>query len=718
MDIQINRRKFLKDSGLTSAGLVIGFCLPQRSWLQAYAESVVKGPDLEVPNAFVKIAPDNTVTLIINKLEMGQGIFTSMAQLIAEELEVDWKLVRAEAAPVNVVYNHTFFPMQMTGGSTALTSTWMQYRRIGAMAREMLVTAAAQMWGVLPSECRAEFGQVLHLATNRKVQYGEIAIAASRLPKPDKIELKPPQKFKVIGKSMQRLDAFAKSTGQAIYGLDVRRPGMLYAVIARPPVFGATLESVDATDAKKIRGVQRVVELKNKVAVLATNTWVARQGRDALKLKWKTDPSDRISTDQLFDSYRKLADQKGILAKVTGNAEEKLKKAKHKILAEFEFPYLAHATMEPMNCTIDYDGKKCEMWAGHQMPTSDRFAAAQVLGLSPDKVSVHTVFAGGSFGRRANKNCDYVVEAAELAKIVKKPLQVVWTREDDMKGGYYRPLYVHKVESGVDKNGSVSGWKHTIVGQSVVANSPFEPMMVKNGVDVTTVEGVIEPHYHLPDFELSVHTTQQKVPTLWWRSVGSTHTAFVVETMIDELAHVAKTDPMAFKKTLLKNSPRHIAVIEKLEPFWHKGPGKGRAFGFALHQSFNSVVGHIAEVSIIDGKVRVHKVVSAVHCGTVVNPDSARMQIESSVAMGLSMMLYNHVPIQNGEVSISNFHDYPVVRMNEMPKVVVHFVKSDSPPTGLGEPGLPPLAPAIANAIFVLKGKRIRKLPLSGQILA
>jgi isoquinoline 1-oxidoreductase beta subunit len=718
-DLDLHRREFLKGSLAASAGLVIGFYVPMGSRLGAFAAGSAAKVDLEMPNAFIRIAPDNTITVIINKLEMGQGVFTSMAQLIAEELECDWKSIRSESAPVDPVYNHTFFPMQMTSGSTALFSTWNQYRRVGAMAREMLITVAAQDWLVERTTCHAEMGFVVHGPSGRKAAYGDLAQRASQLPKPANVVLKSAKDYKIIGRSVGRVDAAEKSSGRAIYGLDVRLPGMLYAVIARPPVFGAQLKSVDADPARKISGVLDVVRMKNSVAVLAKNTWVARQGRDALKLNWDISPADKVSTPQIFADYKKLAQEPGLVVRQDGDVDAALKTAKHKILAaEYEFPYLAHATMEPMNCTIQYDGKSCEMWAGHQMPTMDRAAAAAVLGLPPEKVAVHTTFAGGSFGRRANKNSDYVIEAAELVKIVKKPLKIVWTREDDMRGGYYRPLYVHRVETGVNAQGLPVGWKHSIVGQSIMANSPLE-MMIKNGVDGTLVEGVSDSPYAMQGFSLQLHTTKSKIPSLWWRSVGHTHTAFVMESTIDELAHLVNKDSLEYRKSLLKKSPRHLAVLDLLEKHGglHHPVQKNAAQGLAIHESFGTVVGHVSHVSVHGDEIQVHKIVSAVHCGTVVNPDSARMQVEGAIAMGLSALLYGQIEVADGQIRQSNFVDYPVLRLKDMPKVEVHFVKTDDPPTGLGEPGLPPVGPAVANAIFKITGHRIRKLPLAGQKL-
>ena len=717
MNKELNRREFLKTSVSTSAGLVIGFCVPGGknllpSGLGELAAAQPAPVDLNQPNAFIKISPDGKITLIINKLEMGQGVYTSMAQLIAEELECDWKSIESESAPVAAVYNHTFFPMQMTGGSTALNSTWMQYRKVGAMARQMLEAAAAQEWQTDAKDCHAKHGYV-YGPQGKKLSFGELAVKAAALPVPKDVKLKAAHDFKIIGRSVGRVDSAAKSRGAAIYGLDVRQPGMLYAVLSRAPIVGSKLKEANKSEAKKIRGVVDVIALDQAVAVLATNTWAACKGRDQLQAAWEVPADKRVSTDKIFEDYKALAQKPGVQVK-KADAAQGLEHAKTRFVAEYEFPYLAHACMEPMNCTINYDGKTCEMWGGFQMPTADRTAVAAVLGLDPEKVQVHTTFAGGSFGRRASKTSDYAVEAALLAKKVKKPLKVVWTREDDMRGGSYRPQYVHRVEAGVDAKGYIAGWKHSIVGQSVVGHSAFEKMMVHNGVDPTVVEGVSDSPYAIDSFSVDLHLTDGPISTLWWRSVGHTHTAFVMETAIDELAHMAKQDPFTFRKPLLKKAPRHLAVLELLEKHGgtHKPLPKGHAWGLALHESFKSVVGHVAHISLEGSQVKVHKVVSAVHCGTVVNPDSARMQVEGAVAMGLSALFYGQISVKDGVVQQGNFSDYPVLRMPEMPKMEVHFVKSSDAPTGLGEPGLPPIAPAVANALFRLTKKRVYKLPL------
>ena len=541
-------------------------------------------------------------------------------------------------------------------------------------------------------------------------------MAATEAP-PQDLKLKGTKDFKVIGQSAPRVDAIDKTTGKAIYGLDVKIPGMLYACIARAP-FGAKLKSFKEADAKAISGVTQVVRFGDSVAVVASNTFAAKKGREALAADYDMTASEKISSPIIMQNYKELAKTKGTDVKKTGDADAAHSKAKSFIDAEFEFPYLAHACMEPMNCTIDYDGKSARLWSGHQMPTMDRMVAAKILELKPEQVEIKTTYAGGSFGRRGSKSADYVAEAAQLAKILKKPVKVVWLREDDMKGGYYRPMYYHRAKIGFDEKNNLSGWKHTIVGQSIMQNSPFAAM-VKNGVDNTVVEGVSNLPYPVKDFAVDLHMPNHEVTTLWWRSVGHTHTAYVVETLIDEIAFKMKKDPFKMRKEMLKDSPRHMAVLELLEKKsgWGKTkPKKGHAFGVAIHESFNSVVGHVVEVALEGNEVLIKRVVSAVHCGYVVNPQGAKTQVEGAIVYGLSACLKGEITLEKGRVVQNNFNDYPVLRMSQMPKVEVHFVETDSAPTGLGEPGLPPIAPAVANAIFKLNGRRLRKLPFKKEL--
>jgi len=708
----VSRRSFLQASLAASGALVFAFHLPAvGGGRRAFAADAPKSGGKYPPMGFIRVEPDGTTVFQINKLEMGQGVNTSMAQIIAEEMDADWSKVRSESAPVDPIFNHTGFGTQMTGGSSALKSSYDQHRQIGAQARAMFVTAAANKWGVPAGSLRTENGTVI--GEKGTLTYAELAPDVAKLDPPAKVELKDSTRFKLIGKPVARVDARDKVTGKAQYGLDVQVPGMLYCVVARPPVFGAKVKSVKDAAARVVKGVKSVVQLPDRVAVLGETTFAARQGRDALEVEWDTTGAERVSSETILGAYREVAKRPAAVAENKGSVDGELERAKKVIEAEYVFPYLAHACMEPMNCTVAFDGSKAEIWSGHQMPTIDRDTAALTLGVDKEKVQVHTTYAGGSFGRRANKNCDYVREACLIAKQVKQPIKVTWTREDDTRGGYYRPFTLHAVKIGLDEQGLPHAWDHRIVGQSVVGDSFFEQMMVKNGVDPTCVEGVAHSHYAVPHRRVTLALQKQHVPVLWWRSVGHTHTAYAMETLIDEIATQAKKDPLQLRLDLLKSSPRHVAVLKLLKKVspWGKPAPKGRAYGLAIQESFDTVVGQVAEVSLVDGQPRVHRVWAAVHCGRVVNPEGARAQVEGGILFGLSAALYGKVPIANGAPTVSNFHDYPVVRMSEAPEIKTFFVDSKDNPTGLGEPGVPPIAPAVANAVFRLTKKRVRALP-------
>lgn len=709
---EIDRRSFLGSSLTFTGGLLVSFYLPFKIGKAFAADAPAAAAAPLAPNAFIHIAPDNSITMVINKLEMGQGVNTSLAQLIAEELECDWASIKSVSAPVDAVYNHPVFQMQMTGGSTALASSWDQHRKLGAGMREMLKTAAAKRWGVSTSQIKAEKGFMIH--GTKKLSYGELSEEAGKLPFPEKITLKKPGEYKIIGKSMKRVDAAAKSNGKAEFGMDVRIPGMLYVMVARPPIAGASLKSAQEAKAKAVKGVVDVVRFAGKVAVLATNTHSAKVGREALAAEWDIPAALQINNESLMASLRTNLG-KGAKSKDAGDVDAQLAKATKLIEAEYEFPYLAHAAMEPMNCTINFDGKTADLWSGHQMPTVDRNTAAKILGITPEKVNLNTTYAGGSFGRRASKTSDYVVEAAELAKVVKKPIKIVWTREDDMRGGSYRPINIHRVKIGLNDKKQLLAWDHQLAGQSIMGGSFFEAMMPKTPTESAMVEGVEDTLYEMPAFRFTAAKVESPITSLWWRSVGHTHTAYVMETAIDELAEAMGQDPLALRRKMLKKSPRHLAVLDVLQKqtgWGRKKAPKGRAWGLAIHESFGSVVGHVAEVSVVDGLPKVHRIWSAVHCGQVVNPEGARTQVEGAIAFGLSA-LHQEIKIEGGRVVSGNFVDYPVLRIQDMPKVEVAFAPSQEAPTGLGEPGLPPVAPAVANAFYQLTSKRVRKLPFT-----
>jgi isoquinoline 1-oxidoreductase beta subunit len=714
-----SRRKFLKDSALMMSGLVIGFYLPMRSG-RAFAADEPPKP-VYPPNAFIRIAADDSITIVVNKSEMGQGVYTSLPMLIAEELEADWSHISVESAPVAAVYNHTGFGMQMTGGSSSIPSSWEQLRRVGASARILLIRAAAQQWGVPESECHVENSQVIHAKSGRKSSYGALADAAALLPLPENVELKLPKDFKLIGKSIKRLDTPAKINGSAQFGLDVYLPGMLTVLIARSPVFGGKVKHFDATEARKLPGVQGIYQVPTGIAVAATGFWPAKTARDLLEIEWDEGQGAALSTPKMRAEYLDLAKQPGAVARMDGDTAQGFKEAHKSISAEYEVPYLAHAAMEPLNVVVDLKPDHCTIWTGTQAQTMDRASAATTAGLKPEQVEIHTTFLGGGFGRRANPRSDFVIEAVQVAKVIGKPVKVVWTREDDMRGGYYRPMWADHIEAGIAKDGKPLAWKHTIVGQSIVADTPFEAFLTKNGIDVTSVEGAATLPYMIPNLQVELHSPKNAVPVQWWRSVGHSHTAFVVETTIDELAHLARKDPIAYRLAILPAASRYRGVLQlaaKKAGWGKKKLSANHAYGVAVHRSFESYVAEIAEVSLENGKIRVHRVVAAVDCGMVINPDGVRQQIEGAIVYGLSAALHGAITLENGRVMQSNFHDYIPLHFSEMPHVEVHIVESSEPPSGIGEPGTPPIAPAVANAVFTLTGKRLRRMPFDQETLA
>jgi isoquinoline 1-oxidoreductase beta subunit len=708
----LSRRDFLKSSG----ALVLGVALPVPGPAQPRGASFA-------PNAFVRIGADNTVTVIVKHLEMGQGTYTGLPTLVAEELDADWSQIRAEGAPADAQrYNNLLWgPAQGTGGSTALANSYEQLRKAGATARAMLVAAAAAKWEVPVSEIRVQKGVVY--SKTHKASFGELAAEAAKQPVPADPPLKDPKRFVYIGRaSLPRTDARAKSNGTARFTQDVKLPGMLTAVVLHPPRFGAKLASFDAAKAKAVKGVVDAVAFStpvtNGVAVLAKDYWTAKKGRDALTAQWDESGAFKLGSDEILAEYRKLAATPGTVARKVGELERGFAAAARTLEAAYEFPYLAHASMEPMNCVVALSAGGCEIWNGEQFQTIDQAMVAQLLGMKPEQVKLNMLYAGGSFGRRANPLSDFVLEAAAIAKAAggRAPVKLVWGREDDMRAGFYRPIYYHALKAGLAADGQLVAWKHTIVGQSILTGTAFEPMLVKDGIDATSVEGASNLPYSIPNMLVELHSPRIGVPVQWWRSVGSTHTAFATECFLDELARAAGKDPLAFRLALLDKHPRHKAVLELAaqKAGWGKPAPQGRSRGLAVHESFNTFVAQVAEVSKSkDGNVKVERVVCAVDCGVAVNPNIIAMQMESGIGYGLSAALMGRITLKEGVVEQSNFHDYPVLRMNEMPRVETHIVPSSEKPTGVGEPATPVIAPAVANALFARDGKPLRVLPLS-----
>jgi len=706
----MSRRQFIKTSALAGGGLLLACHLTGGS-----RDAAAATESAFAPNAFLRIGTDGSVTVIVNKSEMGQGVYTSLPMLLAEELCCDWQKVTFQASPVAAEYNHAQFgPLMVTGGSSSVRSEWERLSLAGAAAREMLIAAAAQEWQVLPSDCRAENG-IVHGPGGKKSAFGSLAASAAKLQVPQEPRLKAGAK-NLLGKPLHRLDSPAKINGTAIFGIDVVVPGMLTAVIIRPPVFGGKVKSFDAAKALVLPGVRQVVAVDAGVAVIADGFWQAEKGREQLQISWDEGEGANISTTAMKEEYARLAATPGLVARKEGDAAAVLAKASKRFETVYELPYLAHAPLEPLNCFVDLRSDSCLIRTGSQFQTVDRNAAARVAGLRPEQVTLETTFLGGGFGRRACPGSDFVIEAVQVAKAVGKPVKVIRTREDDLRAGYYRPMWYSGVTACLDDKGLPLAWQHRLVGQSIIAGTPFEEGMIKDGIDNTSVEGAADTPYNIPNLQVELHSPKNAVPVLWWRSVGHSHTAFVMESFLDELAAAAGKDPYQYRLTLLEKHPRHRKVLETAaaKAGWGKKLPKGRGRGIAVHESFGSYIAQVAEVSAdAKGQVKVHRVVCAIDCGRIVNPDTIKAQMESGITFGLSAALYGSITLKDGRVEQGNFHDYPLVAMAAMPKVEVHIIDSNEPPGGVGEPGVPPIAPAVANALFAATGARVRSLPLT-----
>jgi isoquinoline 1-oxidoreductase beta subunit len=710
------RRAFLKGAGAVGVtALTIAFDL---SFTPGRASAAPGAPGPFAPNAFVRIGSDGSVTIIAKHVEMGQGSYTGLATILADELDADWTQVRVQSAPADVkLYANLAFGMQGTGGSSGIANSWPQLRDAGAKARAMLVTAASNEWHVPVSEISVEKGIVYHRPSKRQAGFGSLVKSASALPVPASVQLKDPKDFTLIGTKCARVDVPAKCDGTAQFTLDVEMPGMLVALLLRPPLFGATVKSFDGSRAMSVPGVVKVVQVPGGVAVVARGFWAAKLGRDALQVEWDDSKAEKRSSSTIMDEYRRLAEQPAQSTRKEGDAAQAFQGAAHTVAASFEFPYLAHAPMEPCDAVVKLDANSCEIWYGAQFQTVDQANAARVAGLDPLKVSIHTLYAGGSFGRRANFYSDYIVEAVSIAKAYGAdgtPIKLQWTREDDIHGGLYRPMYFHKMEAALSADKKLVGWRHVIVGQSIMAGTPFG---APGKPDPTSVEGAATIAYSIPNISVDLATTKNGVPVLWWRVVGSSHTTFAVETFIDEVAHEAGVDPFTFRRQLLDKSPRLKGVLELAaeKAGWSSEPlPKGRGRGIAVAEAFNTFVAQVAEVTVDDlGAVKVDRVVCAVDCGTAVNPDIIAAQMEGGIGFGLSAALYGAITLKDGRVEQSNFNNYRVLRMSEMPKVEVHIVPSSEKPTGVGEPGVAPIGPAVANAIFAATGKRMHASPFN-----
>lgn len=710
----VSRRDFVRVSLMVGGGLMVSVygCGPNGEEPAVSAS----GAALE-PNAFVRIDGSGNVLVTSKHLEMGQGTYTGLATIIADELDADWSKVTVEGAGAdNKKYgNSTIGGLQGTGGSSAMANSWEQHRKAGATARAVLIAAAAKQWSVPSTDLTTEPGVVVHAATGRRAPYGSLVALAATMPVPADVPLKDAKAFRYIGKeraTTPRVDARQKSNGTAQYTQDVMLPGMLTALVAHAPRFGATVKSFDASRAKAVAGVVDVVQIPTGVAVVAQHFWAAKLGRDALSVEWDETSANTLGAAEIMAQFRDAARKPGIGIRNDGNAEEALAGAAKTVEATYEFPYLAHASMEPLNCVVDLQKDHATVWNANQFPTVDQEAVAKVFGLKPAQVTMNTLFSGGSFGRRANPKSDYVVEAATIAKAIngRAPVKMVWTREDDTAAGYFRPAMLHVMKGGLDAAGTPVAWWQRAVGQSMMAGTAFES---PDGKDSSSYEGASDHPYEIANVFLDAVYPKIGVPVQWWRSVGHTHTAFAVEVFIDEMAHAAGKDPLEFRRSLLTKDPRRLAVLNLAaeKAAWGTPLPVGHARGIAVHKSFDTYVAQVAEVSLVGGVPRVHKVTCAVDCGIVINPDIVRAQMEGSIAFGLGAALYGRIDLVGGRVVSDNFDKYRVLRHREMPMVDVHIVTSTEKPTGVGEPGTPPIAPAVANALLVLTGKPTRSLP-------
>ncbi len=710
----VSRRHFLKAVGATGATFTLGVHITGC----AKQETPPQDGSFE-PDAFIKVFPDNRIRIFIKHLDMGQGAFTGLSTVVADEMDAAWEQLQAEHAPADVSkYAHIGWGTQSTGGSAGLKDAYTQMRQAGATAKAMLLSAAAQKWQVDESELKCEQSEVIHPATSKRANYGELAALAATLPVPaaDNVPLKKPEAFIYIGKKVSRLDT-GKENGTAIYTQDIQLPNMLTAVVLHPPKFGAKLKDFDASKAKAIKGVVDVFAIPTGVAIVADNFWLAKTARDQVRIQWDESKANTLNTDKQMADYKAQAKTPGPVARNDGNAVQALKSANKVIEGEFEVPYLAHAAMEPMNCVALANSDGCQLWGGIQGQTGAQGTAAHILGIDPQQVKVNTLMAGGSFGRRVTFNNDYVAEAVRIAKQVKgRPVKLVWTREDDTQAGQYRPMYYHNIHATTDAQGNIDAWHHKVVGQSIFTGTPMENLVVKNGVDHASLEGATDMPYTTAHRRVELHSPPEQVPVSWWRSVGHTHTAFAKEVMIDKLAVASQQDPFAFRLKHLDPASREANVLrlaaEKAN--WSQKLPKGWGKGIAVHKSFDTYVAEVAEVSVDEqGGFKVERVVCVVDCGVPVNPNIIEAQMQGGIGFGLGPVINSQITFKQGKVEQSNFNDYQVARMKDMPQVEVHIVPSTEPPTGVGEPSTCVIAPAVVNALANATGRFYTRLPIT-----
>jgi len=713
-EMDLSRRRFMQAAAAAGGGLVLSFSVP---W--AVGRVAATGAEDFAPNAFIRIGSDGQIVLVMPYVEMGQGTYTSIPMLIAEELEVDLEQVRLEHAPpdAKLYGNPLLGGLQATGGSTAIRAAWKPMREAGATARTMLVAAAAMRWNVDPSTCHAERGAVLHPPTRRRVDYGRLATEAAHMPVPENVTLKRPEDFRLIGTPAKRLDTPAKVDGTAIYGIDARPRGVKIATLAQSPVFGGRVKSVDDAAARAVKGVRQIVRLDDAVAVVADHMGAARKGLDALIIEWDDGPHAKLNTDDIITELEKATLASGPVAQNIGDCDKALASAASRIQATYQVPFLAHATMEPMNCTVHVREEGCEIWVGTQVIGRAQEAAAKTTGLPADQVVVHNHLLGGGFGRRLE--IDGIVRAVQIAEQVEGPVKVVWTREEDIQHDMYRPYFFDRLSAGLDAQGMPVAWSHRFAGSSIIAR--FLPVAFNNGLDPDSTEGAINLVYALPNLHVEyLRVEPAGIPTAFWRSVGPSHNVFVTESFIDELAAAARQDPVAYRRALLDKSPRARAVLELAAKTagWGKPLPERVGRGVSLQSVFGTYMAQVAEVAVSkDGAVRVRRVVCAVDCGTVVNPDTVDAQVQGAIVFGITAALYDQITLKKGRVQQGNFDTYQMLRMNEAPDIEVHIVQSSEPPGGMGEPGTSAIIPAVANAVFAATGIRLRQLPINPDAL-
>lgn len=712
MNTSLTCREFLKKS-LATAGLTIAVSMTPSGYRLLKAEELRKDRSLFNPSVWIQITPDNITTIVVNKSEMGQGVSTSLPMIAADELEADWKQIRFIEAPAGARYIDPNWGMQLTGGSTSVRHMYEPLRKAGATAREMLMSAAAQTWGVPVSECEAFQGMVRHAKSGRSLTYGQLCEKASKLPIPQNPPLKKETQFRFIGTPMDRLDIPDKVNGSAIFGIDIFVPDMLYAAIAHPPAYGAKAMTYDKEAAEKLPGVFKVTPIDHGIAVSASTLEAAWKGREALQVKWDKGSQPDLGNETLEKSFIQHLSRQGVIALNQGNAKNALSKAAKKIGATYVLPYLAHVTMEPMDCTASVGLDQCDLWVPTQNQSGVLQLASKVTGLKPEQINVHTTYLGGGFGRRADLG--FVEEALQTSKATGKPVKIIWTREEDIQNDFYRPGNCCKIGGGIDGKGNLIAWSHKVVAPSVFEH--FAPQMMKNGIDPAAVEGIVDMEYEVPNLYVEYVKMDNPIPVGFWRSVGNSHNAFTKESFMDELAHAAKKDPLEFRLTHLKNHfpARRVLEMAAEKAGWKRSLKKGQAHGIAYHFSFGTRVAQVAELSVNkkDGTIRVYRVVCAVDCGPLVNPAIITAQIRGAIIMGLSAALKERVDFDKGGVASTNFYNYQELRMSEVPEIEVHIVKSKEMMGGIGEPGLPPIAPAVANAVFNATGIRIRRLPMN-----